>query len=86
MQGIHAAASAADKAIIAEAKRKHPDLLIYSEHPNRPPVLCDATGLALFEGDELYGGDPQYGSVILKAAVKLTVPQIEALGRKALKD
>jgi hypothetical protein len=54
MQGIHAAASAADKAIIAEAKRKHPDLLIYNEHPDRSPVLCDATGLALFEGDELY--------------------------------
>lgn len=66
----------ADVALIAKMKRAHPDLLVF-EDPNETPICCAATGLAMFEGDETFGGgDPQYGACVLKAAVGVIIPPV----------
>lgn len=65
-----------DLAFIEQMKEAHADLLICEDHPDRAPVLCDATGLAIFEGDQVYG-DATYGPTILKEAVTITVPIVD---------
>lgn len=57
--------------ILSTAKMEYKDLAFY-DGSTREPVLCAASGLAIFVGDELYG-EFEYGLVILKAAVDLKV-------------
>ena len=72
LNGWEKASDPNDRKIIADAKRKHPDLLLHDQAPGQPPRLCAATGLALFDDDEVYG-DSEYGAAILRAAVSITV-------------
>jgi hypothetical protein len=58
--------------IINIARIENPDLLTYSEDPDSTPVTCEASGLAIFEGDELYGRVNE-GPVVLKGAVAVKV-------------
>ena len=78
--------SESDLALIAKAKRDHPDMQVWRDDPDGTPICCSATGLAMFEGDAVFG-DPQYGGGVLKLAVTLTVPSIEEnrTARKRLK-
>mgnify|MGYP003386218770 CR=1 FL=1 len=73
--GWRCVADPADIAVIDAAKVKYSDLLVYRDAPGEPPKLCAATGLALFEGDAVYG-DSEYGGAILKAAVGLLVDPV----------
>lgn len=49
-------------AVVRAAAHEHPDLRIYEFGDE--PMVCQATGLAIFEGDATYG-DPEYGAVLV---------------------
>ncbi len=65
----------ADRATLQMAKRQYPDLLLVEMDGELLPARCIVTGLALFDGDELYG-DPETGFAVLRKAVTAREPGI----------
>ncbi len=65
----------ADVKLIRDARRKNPDLRTWPDHPDEAIMCCSATGLAMFDGDKVFG-EPEYGGGVLCAAVTLNLPPV----------
>lgn len=62
---------AADRQIIEEARARYPDLVIVKVQGGTPlPSLCLATGLAIFEGDDVLG-NAEAGFGVLRQCIDI---------------
>jgi hypothetical protein len=62
-----------DRQFLEHARRENPDLVLFNEADgDAMPVLCMATGLAIFTGDAIIG-NTDAGFAALKDAIKIVV-------------